>query len=152
MSEEILKALMQMFAIISRVDGTSNGRPFVESFLRIQLNQEFVDQYLDFFDNFLETHHRVKYKKDGTAKRTSLNSVKVLKICTQINNELNQEQKVVVLLRLIEFINSNTEINEQELDFANMVSESFNIDDKEFSQCLNQRRQYSAVIKYFSNK
>ncbi len=137
MSERILKALMQMFAIIARVDGINdNGRLIVQSFLKQQLNQELVDQYLAIFDEFLEAHHQVTKKKDGTAKRTSLNSVKVLKICTQINGELTQVQKVVVLIRLIEFINSNTEIAEQEMEFVTTVAETFNIEDSEFKRCM----------------
>ncbi|MGZ4035633.1 MAG: ATP-binding cassette domain-containing protein, partial [Bacteroidia bacterium] len=137
MSERILKALMQMFAIIARVDGINdNGRLIVQSFLKQQLNQELVDQYLAIFDEFLEAHHQVTKKKDGTAKRTSLNSVKVLKICTQINAELAQVQKVVVLIRLIEFINSNEEIAEQEMEFVTTVAETFNIEDEEFKSCM----------------
>ena len=137
MSERILKALMQMFAIIARVDGINdNGRLIVQSFLKQQLNQELVDQYLAIFDEFLEAHHQVTKKKDGTAKRTSLNSVKVLKICTQINGELTQVQKVVVLLRLIEFINSNTEIADQEMEFVITVAETFNIDEEEFRRSM----------------
>lgn len=138
MSERILKALMQMFAIIARVDGINdNGRLIVQSFLKQQLNQELVDQYLAIFDDYLEAHHQVTKKKDGTAKRTSLNSVKVLKICTQINSELTQVQKVVVLLRLIEFINSNTEISEQEMEFVTTVAETFNIEDEEYKRCMS---------------
>jgi len=138
MSERILKALMQMFAIIAKVDGINDsGRLIVQSFLKQQLNQESVEQYLAIFDEFLEAHHAVTKKKDGTAKRTSLNSVKVLKICTQINSELTQVQKVVVLLRLLEFINSNTEISEQEFEFVNTVAETFNIVDEEFKRCMS---------------
>ncbi|HEX8515557.1 MAG TPA: ATP-binding cassette domain-containing protein [Bacteroidia bacterium] len=138
MSERILKALMQMFAIIARVDGINdNGRLIVQSFLKQQLNQELVDQYLAIFDDFLEAHHQVTKKKDGTAKRTSLNSVKILKICTQINSELTQVQKVVVLIRLIEFINSNSDISEQELEFITTVAETFNIEDEEYKRCMS---------------
>src|ERR1051326_1547584 len=101
MSERILKALMQMFAIIARVDGVTNtGRAIVQSFLKQQLSQDMVDQYLTLFDQFLEQHHNVKKRKDGSEKRTSLGSVRVLKICTQINAELTQKQKIVVLVRL----------------------------------------------------
>ena len=96
MSERILRALMQLFAIIAKVDGVTNtGRNIVQLFLKQQLNQELVDQYLAVFDEFLESHHQVAKKKDGTEKRTSLNSVKVLKICTEINRELEQNQKIV---------------------------------------------------------
>lgn len=134
MSERILRALMQMFAIIAKVDGINNtGRQIVQSFLKQQLNQEQVDTYLKIFDEYLESHHQASKKKDGTAKRTSVNSVKVLKICTQINQELEQTQKVIVLIRLLEFIYSSNEISDQEYEFVVTVSETFNIPKEEFS-------------------
>lgn len=126
---------MQLFAIIAKVDGvTSASRGIVESFLKQQLSLELVDQYLTLFDEFLEAHHQVAKRKDGSAKRTSLNSVKVLRICTQINEELTQKQKVVVLIRLVEFIHSSYEISEQELEFVQTVSETFNIEQSEFGR------------------
>lgn len=126
---------MQLFAIIAKVDGvTSASRGIVESFLKQQLSLELVDQYLTLFDEFLEAHHQVAKRKDGSAKRTSLNSVKVLRICTQINEELTQKQKVVVLIRLVEFIHSSYEISEQELEFVQTVSETFNIEQNEFGR------------------
>lgn len=138
MSERILKALMQLFAIIARVDGVNNtGRDIVQSFLKQQLSLELVDQYLALFDEFLESHHQVAKRKDGSEKRTSLNSVKILKICTQINAELTQTQKVVVLIRLVEFINSNAQISEQELEFVNTVAETFNIEPTEYKSCMS---------------
>lgn len=138
MSERILRALMQLFAIIARVDGVNNsGRNIVQSFLKQQLNQELVDQYLALFDEYLESHHSVSKKKDGSAKRTSLNSVKILKICTEINKELEQNQKVIVLIRLLEFICSNFEISEQEYEFVSTVAETFNIPNEEFRNLKN---------------
>jgi len=137
MSERILKALMQLFAIIAKVDGvTNNGREIVQSFLKQQLNQELVDEYLKLFDQFLDAHHNLS---DTTKKRkrTSVNSVKILLICTQINTELTQKQKVVVLIRLIEFINSSGDISEQELEFVSTVSSTFNIDEEEFVRCMS---------------
>lgn len=135
MSERILRALMQMFAIIAKVDGVNNtGRAIVQSFLKQQLSQEQVETYLRIFDEYLEAHHQVSKKKDGTAKRTSLNSVKVLKICTQINQELEQPQKVIVLIRLLEFIYSSNEISEQEYEFVITVADTFNIPTEEFTQ------------------
>jgi len=137
MSERILKALMQMFAIIAKVDGVSNtGRLIVQSFLKQQLNQEMVEQYLQLFDQYLEEYHKVSQRKEGAAKRTSLGSVKILKICTQINKELEQKQKVVVLLRIVEFIYSSNDISPQELEFVTTVAETFNISDEEFKHVV----------------
>jgi ABC-type multidrug transport system ATPase subunit len=124
---------MQMFAIIAKVDGINNtGRQIVQSFLKQQLNLEQVEIYLRIFDEYLESHQNASKRKEGAAKRTSLNSVKVLKICTQINQELEQPQKVIVLIRLLEFIYSSNEISEQEYEFVVTVAETFNIPLTEF--------------------
>src|ERR1041384_6780033 len=134
MSERILRALMQMFAIIAKADGINNtGRQIVQSFLKQQLNMEQVDIYLKVFDEFLESHQNASKRKEGAAKRTSLNSVKVLKICTQINQELEQPQKVIVLIRLLEFIYSSNAISEQEYEFVVTVADTFNIPSDEFA-------------------
>ena len=137
MSETILKALMRLFAIIANVnkDGVSDtSRSIVESYLKQQLNQEKVTEYLNLFDEYLAFHHRSTKKKDGSfvKKRTSVNSVKVLMICQQINEELQQEQKVLVLLLLQEFISYGAEITEKELDFVKTVSDIFNIEESDY--------------------
>lgn len=122
-----------MFAIIAKVDGINNtGRLIVQSFLKQQLNLEQVETYLKIFDDYLEAHQHASRRKEGMAKRTSLNSVKVLKICTQVNQELEQPQKVIVLIRLLEFIYSSNEISKQEFEFVNTVAETFNIPQEEF--------------------
>lgn len=142
MSERILKALMQLFAIIARVDDEEagetdhqgGGRKIVELFLKQQLPLELVDEYLKLFDEFLEAHQGKSAKKDGQRKRTSVNSVKVLKICTQINEELAQKQKIIVLVRILEFINENLTVTEQEVEFASTVADTFNISREEYDR------------------
>src|SRR5690606_29777959 len=90
-----------------------------------------VEVYLQHYDDYLESHHKVSAKKEGKRKKTSLNSVKVLKICTQINGELEQRQKIFVLLRLVEYINTDKSPTDQELEFVDTVSDVFNIPNEE---------------------
>jgi len=139
MSERILKALMQLFAIISEVEleGVSTDRrKVVGLFLKQQLNQELVEEYLVVFDEFVASQSK---KGEGAKKkkRTSVNSVKVLRICTQINEELAQTQKIVVLIRLIEFINSEANPSFQEIEFVTTVAETFNISQDEFNRAMS---------------
>jgi len=143
MSERILKALMQLFSIIARVDEevdienpntNGQGRKIVEELLSQELNSADVQSYLKLFDDFLISYHGKSKKKDGKRKRTSVHSVKVLRICTQINEELAQKQKIIVLLRILEFINSNDQVAEQELEFAQTVADTFNISMDEYNQ------------------
>ena len=59
MSERILEALMQLFALVAKVDGVNdNGRSVVENFLKQQLNAELVNKYLDVFEDYLEKHNK----------------------------------------------------------------------------------------------
>jgi len=137
MSERILKALMQLFSIVSEANEISdNSRVIVESFLKQQLNQQLVDEYLKLYDEFIEAKTQ-KSDNEKKRKRTSVNSVKVLLICTQINEELAQKQKIIVLIRLLEFIYANKTATEQELEFVNTVSETFNIPKEEFDLSLS---------------
>ena len=55
MSEEILRALMQLFAIIAKQDDGSGDseRNFVRSFLSFQLNKSKTGEYLTLYDEYL---------------------------------------------------------------------------------------------------
>jgi ABC-type multidrug transport system ATPase subunit/uncharacterized tellurite resistance protein B-like protein len=134
MSEQILKALMELFAIIARPESyASDRRTVVSSFLKRQLNQELVKDYLEVFDEYYSKHQTLHIERG--AKRIGPDSVKILRICDQINKELAQKQKIIVLVRLFEFVNSdNDEITNQEFEFIKAVAESFYIQDTEYSR------------------
>jgi len=130
MSTGVLQALMQLFAIIAKSgndDGMENsGRDVIAIFLRQQLNRDLVKKFLTAYDEFISNQQVKSRSKKGGRKRTSLYSVKILKICTQINEELAQKEKVFVLLRLLEF----TKDSHDELQIAEIietVSDTFNI-------------------------
>ena len=134
MSEQILKALMELFAIIARPkESTINGsdrRIVVESYLRRILNQELIDGYLEIFDHFYARHQSLVNSRGE--KRIGPDSVKILRICDQINKELTQKQKLIVLIHLFEFVNSNNaEISNQEFEFIKTVADSFHIEKEE---------------------
>jgi ABC transport system ATP-binding/permease protein len=138
MSEQILKALMQLFAIIARPESNrTDRRTVVESYLSRQLNQELVEEYLKVFDEFYEIHQHRQAEIEKRKKRTASSSVRVLLICTEINEELTQKQKTVVLVQLLEFVKSDTihseDITEQEFAFIATVSDTFNIPRTEYS-------------------
>lgn len=140
MSERILKALMHLFAILAKVEVggiVSSARPIVHSFLTQQLSSELVNEYLKVFDNYVEESLKEIRSTTTTKKKKklSLSSVKILKICAQINEELTQKQKIVVLIRIIEFILAGGEITTEELDIITTVAATFNIDDVEFRRC-----------------
>ncbi len=133
MSENLLKALMQLFAIVSRPDvNEETRRPLVKDFLKQHLNQELSKEYLIVFDEFYQKNQ--KRNKTGKRKKyISSSSVKVLTICTMINRELNLKQRIIVLIRLLEFIRAGGEATEQEIEFVDTVADTFNIKKEEYN-------------------
>ncbi len=134
MSEKILKALLQLFAIVARPEqDESEGATVVEAFLKQQLNQELVQEYLKIFQKYYKLHQKRYSEKAKQKKRFSSSSVRVLKICAAINEELTQKQKIIVIIRLLEFIDIGSEITEQALEFVATVAESFHISQREYN-------------------
>jgi ABC transport system ATP-binding/permease protein len=143
MSERILRALMQLFAIIAEIDDvkensksdlvkSTHGIKIIESLLRTELSNTLIKKYIAIFESNLKTHLNIKKNNESNRKRTSVNSVKVLRICSEINQELTQRQKVIVLIRMFEFIQSNNKVSKQETEFVHTISESFNISEHEY--------------------
>ena len=131
MSEEILDALMQFFAIIAKQDDgmMESEEEYVRSFLVSQLNADKVEEFMNYF-----LSKAVTEKKDGEKKLTSVNdSVRVLGLCKKINKKLNANQKVVVLVRLFELVNTSRAFTEQRMAIINTVANVFNISKDEFT-------------------
>jgi hypothetical protein len=82
MSEQILKALMELFAIIARPENHelsgADRRPVVESFLHRQLNQDLVAEYLKIYDSYFSKHQSLVNRRGK--KRIGPDSVKLLRI------------------------------------------------------------------------
>jgi ABC transport system ATP-binding/permease protein len=140
MSEKILKALLQLFAIIAKSEDASgmgrSGTDVVVRFLRQQFSPDAVPGHLAVFEAFMTAFHSSGGETRQGRKRTSVNSVRVLRICTQVNEELNQRQKFVAMVHLLELIQASGEVGEQELEFVSTVAETFNIPQEEFKRCL----------------
>lgn len=137
MSEEILKALMQLFAIIAKQDGgvKDSEIDFVENFLTSQLSSDFVEEYLALFFKHvgIKDRNSLHDKSDDEVKLTSVkDSVKILGICKKINKTLTQQQKVVVLVRLFELVAADRQFTDQRMAIINTAAEVFNISPEEF--------------------
>lgn len=124
MSEGILRALMQLFAIIGGKSGEI-GENNVRLFLKGQLNAELTSRYIFIYQEFVSKFYEKSKLSD---KKKSLASVKVLRICGEINEELNYRDKLMVLLRLVEFVSQYEEADVQEWEFVQTVSEVFYIE------------------------
>lgn len=152
MSEKILKALMRLFAIVAKSDDSGiDAKYVVESYLNQILNKEQVIEYLAIYEEYLKQQEE-SGEGERKKRRLAVSSVKVIVICEQINEELTQKQKFIVLLNLIQFISSNGFITDQEMELISTVSSYFNIPDEEFHLCLSLAiKKNSSEIEPSSN-
>ncbi len=136
MSEEILKALMQLFAIVSKQDGLVSElqRARVETFLKQQISPNQVSEYLAFFDKESGYDEQKKLTDlDEKPRLTSVNdSVKTLGICRKINKTLEQKQKIVVFVRILEMIWADKNISPLAMELIETVASVFKIEDEEY--------------------
>ncbi len=127
MSEEILKALMQLFALITKQDGgvEEKERNYVLNFLNQQLSSESVSHYYSLF----EEHAGLHEESSGEAEKLTpvRDSVRILGICRKINKTLHQNQKVIVLVRLYELVNSDRKFTKQRMSIISTVADVFRI-------------------------
>jgi len=136
MSESILKAIIKLFALVAKVEAVANSsRQLVSSFLNEQLNEDAAQEYLQLFDTIIAADANIDDSLQKR-KRNTLSGVKVIAICEQLNTELTQRQKVIVLLWLVEMIFKKENVSDEERDFVDTVANSFNIDDEEYLRCI----------------
>ncbi len=136
MDESILNALMQLFAVgaILRSDerDISSSRQIIYQYLNRRLNKDLTQKYLNLYDtyvkNFLSDFSSDKRRK----KRLSAYFVKVLKIAEHVNETLEHLEKVIVIIRLIEFFRNEIESSAEVNDFVSTVAAIFNIDSDEY--------------------
>lgn len=131
MSEEILKALTQLFAIITKQDGgvSENERQFVIDFFQQELEKSAIAGYLELYDSMSGyTEQQAPHIDDKTNKLTSVkDSIKTLAICKKINKTLTQKQKIIVLNKILELVGSDKHFTPQRMEIVNTVSTVFNI-------------------------
>lgn len=135
MSEEILKALTQLFAIISKQDGgvTEGIRNFVIRYFSLELDTKTAAFYIEEYDKASDwgkkeedfaDDDKKKRKRSSTSVR---DSVRILGICKRINKTLNQKQKAIVLIKLLEMLASDRSFTDQRMAIIQTVAEVFNL-------------------------
>lgn len=134
MSEEILKALMQLFGLIAKQDGgvQNSEIEFVKNFLKQQLSTEAVGEYFSLFQKHSIVNKVANLSEEDKVQLTSMkDSVRILGICKKINKQLNKEQKVVVLVRMYELVNADRRFTDQRMAIINTAADVFKFSENE---------------------
>jgi ABC-type multidrug transport system ATPase subunit len=137
MSETLLEALMQLFALLTDIgkeSKTGRARPMVEDFLSKHFNNEYVNQYLGRFDVYLNRYHSEVFNDnpDLREKQSSENLSRILRIASKINEEMEQEPKIILLAQLLDFLTKDEEVGDAETRFLNLLAEQFRIEPSDY--------------------
>ena len=140
MSEEILRALMELFAIIIKQDGglTEKEKTYVRKFLIHQIGAESAEAYFRIFLHTASADESESGKPEEEKKKLTsvLDSVRILKIGKKISKTLNQQQKVVVVVRSLELINTEYKLSGQRLGIINTLADFFRIGREEYDSMV----------------
>ena len=137
MNESILKALMRLFALVAYVN--EKGQPSIErdvvyEYLQRQFSNELVDKYLKIFDRFLAEYHPdlTEITDKDREERNVFNTKAVIELCATLNRELQQEQKIFIMIYLLDFISSGGMLSSYQFHFTEEVCTRLNISQEEY--------------------
>ena len=139
MSEAILNALIQLYALTANATGTSaQGRLLVEAMLKQQLNLRLIADYLQLYDSYIDFFSRdTPTAMAETDEGKQQVSAYVEKVCSQLRKGLTRPERVVVIIKLLEYINEDSKITSLEDFIINSLGQSFSIDPTELQHLKN---------------
>ena len=137
MNELMLKELMRLFAIVSNIKGEESvtKRNIVMDYLDRQYSYEVVQKYIDFFDEQVRSFQQLNPHSmltDNSVQQIKAEQA-IIELCKQINEELEHEQKIILLISLLDFFHSGQKHNPNELSLVGTVASSLKVTREEYS-------------------
>src|SRR5438128_806969 len=122
MSEALLKAILRLFAVVANEgEVTQQERDQIMAFLREHLSRQAVETYIKLFDEY------------SRAAAVSSDTTSMKNLCQEINAQLTQKQKIVIVLELINIIQADGEISAGEEKLLQIIADTFKISDQDIS-------------------
>ncbi len=135
MSEELLKAIIQFFAIVAKERITDEERTIIKEFLGLHLNQDGVRYYLSLFDDFCKvnkpTEHNLSNVDEATQEFVD-DWAQIIQIARKVNQSLTTQQKAVLVIKIIELVFVGDELSERQSNLIFYIGEALKIPAKDF--------------------
>jgi ABC-type multidrug transport system ATPase subunit/uncharacterized tellurite resistance protein B-like protein len=131
MSEELLKAVIQLFAIVARERITDDERNNIKEFLSLHLNRDATKYYLNLFDEFckndnVETERDLSSLDPDTVQFVD-DWAKIMQISKQVNQALTMQQKLVLIIKIIELVHADGDISERQENLIYYIGQALKI-------------------------
>ena len=118
MSELILKTILKLFAVVAKQDEvTRQEREQIKNFLADHLAESAVEKYIAFFDEYTKSISYASHDDKET----------LLSLCAEMNNELTQKQKVVIILELVRIVLADSEVSDREEELMNLICDTIKV-------------------------
>lgn len=130
MSEELLKAIVQLFAIVAKERITDDERANIKDFLSLHLNQESTRYYLNLFDDFCKTNKRLiepNLNVDAETLEFVDDWSQIMQIAKKVNQALTTQQKAILAVKIIELCYADGELSERQSNLIYYIGEALKI-------------------------
>lgn len=149
MNEPLLKALIELLALLSNIENLTNQKviiPFTDlqenleqklknlmarkSLVQWYLNQEIsradMPTYVKLYDNLMENAYQISVEQNQI-EISPFNYKKVYQLAEKLNSGLNLRQKLMVYMRLLEYVLIDKKSIAQAIPIFLILAEKFNI-------------------------
>lgn len=135
MSEELLRAIIQLFAIVAKERITEDERQKIKEFLSLHLNQEAIRYYLGLFDDFCKENKRLASNDLTNVDEETLQFVddwaQIMQISKKVNQALTTQQKCVLVIKIIELVFADGALSERQSNLIFYIGEALKIPGKD---------------------
>jgi len=140
MSESILNALIQLFAltaIITRSIGRDSK--YVENLLKQHIHQRFLSDYLKLYEDHIDLFLR-DFPPGKVKDENNYQNIRPLveRVCFEISTRLSKPERVLVIIKLLEYLSSESKISSQKDSIIDSIASCFSVDPHE----INNLKQF----------
>ncbi|RLD20906.1 MAG: ABC transporter ATP-binding protein [Bacteroidetes bacterium] len=136
MNEELLRAIVKLFAIVAKERITDDERSNVRDFLAIHLSHDSVPIYMAIFDRHIETANAeavdIDHDDDETIEYVD-DWANIMQLCKLINEGLTKQQKLVLLLKLFELMLQDGLLSERQSNLIYYIGEVIKVTQTEIN-------------------
>jgi ABC-type multidrug transport system ATPase subunit len=135
MSEDLLKAIIQLFAIVARERITDDERNKIKEFLSLHLNRDATKYYINLFDEYTKSHQidssRDLSSLDEDTQQFVDDWAKIMQIAKQVNQALTMQQKLVMIIKIIELVFVDMEISDRQGNLIFYIGQALKVPRKD---------------------
>ncbi len=138
MSEELLKAIVQLFAIVAREHVSDEERSNIREFLSQHLNRDSIKFYMNLFDEYASAQaDSFQHATDNVDADTRLfvdEWSRIMQITRQVNQSLTRPQKLVLIIKIIELVYADGSISERQENLIYYIGKALKIPQNEVEE------------------